>query len=222
MKHYTLLTRASAIAWSLALMPWAATAHEGPKANAGYVSDSQGHIVTDSQGKCLRTSDWAPQLAIANCEPGMAKAQAPEKSPSTLGPERVAAAPAPAPQAAIEKVTLRGEALFDSGKSELKPRGVDELRALAAKRKALQNVETIRIVGFTDSSGPKSLNESLSQQRAQVVRDYLIQQGLNADRIEAVGMGPANPVASNDTREGRALNRRVEVEIQAQRETTNR
>lgn len=223
MIRFTLSTRAGTLACALAIAPWAVMAHDGPKSNAGYVSDSRGHIATDGQGNCLRTSAWTPALAIPSCEPGMIKAQAPvpDKSPSTLGPTPVAtkpAAPVPAPQPDVEKVTLRGEALFDSGRAELKPRGADELRALAAQRKALQSVETIRIVGYTDSTGPMPLNESLSQQRAQVVRDYLIQQGLNPARIEAIGMGPSNPVASNDTREGRALNRRVEVEIRALRE----
>lgn len=76
-----------------------------------------------------------------------------------------------------------------------------------------QSQRTIRIDGHTDSSGEKSYNLDLSQRRADAVRDFLIENGIRAERITARGYGEENAVASNDTAEGRRENRRVEVTV---------
>ena len=78
---------------------------------------------------------------------------------------------------------------------------------------ALDNIsyQKLTVVGHSDSSGQLAYNNKLSQQRAEQVRAYLVQQGLHAERVEAQGRGPAEPVADNSTPEGRAANRRVEV-----------
>lgn len=72
----------------------------------------------------------------------------------------------------------------------------------------------VEVAGHTDSIGGDSYNQSLSQQRAESVRQYLITQGISAERLTAVGYGESEPRASNDTEEGRELNRRVELRIQ--------
>ncbi|AKF03273.1 OmpA family protein [Sandaracinus amylolyticus] len=69
----------------------------------------------------------------------------------------------------------------------------------------------LRISGHTDNLGDPRRNLRLSEQRAQAVRDYLVQHGIDAGRVEAIGVGDAEPVAPNDTEEGRAQNRRIEV-----------
>ena len=69
------------------------------------------------------------------------------------------------------------------------------------------------IEGHTDSVGSKSSNQSLSERRANAVRDYLIANGIAADRLSAAGYGEDNPIADNKTRAGRAENRRVEVKL---------
>ncbi|NCO18840.1 MAG: OmpA family protein, partial [Gammaproteobacteria bacterium] len=69
----------------------------------------------------------------------------------------------------------------------------------------------IRIEGHTDSTGPAALNLRLSQQRAEAVRSALVNRGIEAGRMVAVGMGQDFPIASNDTEAGRASNRRVDV-----------
>ena len=71
----------------------------------------------------------------------------------------------------------------------------------------------IEVAGYTDNRGAQSYNVNLSQRRAEAVRKYLTEQGVAADRLSAKGYGPANPVADNQTSEGRALNRRVELRI---------
>jgi OOP family OmpA-OmpF porin len=69
------------------------------------------------------------------------------------------------------------------------------------------------VVGYTDSSGPESYNQGLSERRAQAAVDYLVSRGVDASQLRAVGRGEADPVASNDTRDGRIRNRRVELVV---------
>lgn len=188
---------------------------EGP----AYWLDSNGKVVRDSSGNCVRTILWEPARATAECDAGLMpkKAAAPAPAPVKTEP---APAPKPAPQPITEKVSLKAGALFDVNKADLKPAGKSELDALAAKLKDAQ-VEGITVTGHTDSSGSKQLNQSLSERRADAVKAYLVSKGLDGSRIDAKGAGDTQPVASNKTAAGRAQNRRVEIDIKAQRTTTN-
>jgi OOP family OmpA-OmpF porin len=89
---------------------------------------------------------------------------------------------------------------------------MNRLKKLQAE---LQNakVDSIIATGHTDSTGKASYNQKLSLRRAQAVKDYLVSLGLPANRIFIEGKGEAQPVASNKTSQGRALNRRVDVEV---------
>ena len=71
----------------------------------------------------------------------------------------------------------------------------------------------VNISGYTDSSGAYSYNVSISQFRANIVKGYLVGKGVQPLNIEAVGLGPENPMASNETEKGRQTNRRVEIEL---------
>jgi OOP family OmpA-OmpF porin len=76
---------------------------------------------------------------------------------------------------------------------------------------------TTTVEGYTDSVGSEAYNQQLSQRRADAVRQVMVDEyGVAADRVSAVGEGESDPVASNDTAEGRALNRRVEASVEAQ------
>lgn len=110
-------------------------------------------------------------------------------------------------------ITLSGSVLFASGQSSLLANARPKLDEVA---QALQKSEgdTFVVEGHTDSRGSESLNQELSYRRAQTVRDYLVERGIPADRIRAVGHGKSRPVADNGTAEGRANNRRVEIVIQ--------
>lgn len=113
-------------------------------------------------------------------------------------------------------ISLAGNVLFDSGRAELRPQGLDLLDDLAAKLRDMPN--DIRIEGHTDNVAiATSLypsNWELSSARATTVGRYLIEHGgIAAKRVGAVGYGEWRPVASNDSREGRAQNRRVDVVI---------
>lgn len=109
---------------------------------------------------------------------------------------------------------LKSDILFDTGKSNLKPAAKDNLKQMAdIMKKYPENV--LMIKGFTDNTGSSAVNEILSQKRAEAVRNQLIASGLKDTAISTQGLGPALPVADNDTAAGRAKNRRVEIEISA-------
>jgi outer membrane protein OmpA-like peptidoglycan-associated protein len=109
-------------------------------------------------------------------------------------------------------ITLSGEVLFTTGKSDLKPAAMAKLDQIA---QALQGKEQpIVVYGFTDNVGTRDHNMGLSQSRAQAVRDYLVSKGIPKDLIESRGSGPDSPVADNTSIEGRAQNRRVEIVVE--------
>jgi outer membrane protein OmpA-like peptidoglycan-associated protein len=101
--------------------------------------------------------------------------------------------------------------LFGLGKAEI-PEDTPQLDILMEFMKNRQNV-TIMIEGHTDNIGSHAVNDRLSLVRANVVRDYLIQKGINPKRIKTTGYGERRPIASNDTEFGRKLNRRTEIVI---------
>ena len=111
----------------------------------------------------------------------------------------------------IDKITIR--VFFDFDKSTLTKADLKELQKAVDFVKKYPGAR-IRLDGYTDRVGTKAYNKKLSERRASAVRDYLIKHaGVSSSKITAVGHGEANPVADNKTREGRALNRRVEVSI---------
>ncbi|WP_318388676.1 OmpA family lipoprotein [Enterobacter sp.] len=101
---------------------------------------------------------------------------------------------------------------FDSSSATLKPAGANTLTGVAMVLKEYPKT-AVNVVGYTDSTGGKDLNMRLSQQRADAVASSLITQGVDAGRLRTSGMGPANPIASNSTEDGKAQNRRVEITL---------
>ncbi len=123
-----------------------------------------------------------------------------------------APAPAPAPSPAPTKVSLAADTLFDFGKAELKADGISKLDSLIARLKGVA-LDVVIAVGHTDSVGSEAYNNRLSLARAESVKTYLVSKGVDVKRVRAVGKGNSQPIADNATPEGRAKNRRVEVEV---------
>ena len=117
----------------------------------------------------------------------------------------------PAPPVA-SKVTFAADAFFDFDKSVLKPEGKAKLDDLADKVKGI-NLEVIIAVGHTDSVGTDEYNQKLSIRRSEAVKAYLVSKGMEKNRVYTEGKGEKQPVADNKTAEGRAKNRRVEIEV---------
>ncbi|MBL9104228.1 MAG: DUF4398 and OmpA-like domain-containing protein [Myxococcales bacterium] len=110
-------------------------------------------------------------------------------------------------------ITLSGSVLFASNKYELLPAAQAKLNQVADALLQNDPDSTFVVEGHTDSQGKAALNQTLSENRARAVRDYLVSHGVAADRITSQGYGPTRPVADNTSAEGRANNRRVEIVI---------
>lgn len=107
---------------------------------------------------------------------------------------------------------MPGNITFDVNQSTIKPTFSDTLESVALVLKEFDKT-TIQIEGHTDSTGSRDYNQLLSERRAGSVRDFLLNQGIQAGRTRAVGYGPRSPIASNDTAAGREQNRRVELTL---------
>lgn len=140
---------------------------------------------------CWRDSNWTPATASPTCDGALL---------------------AKKPTVTTTKVTLQAETLFDFDKSVLKPTGVTVLTNLANQLSQLK-VEVIVAVGNTDSIGTDAYNMALGARRAAAVKTFLASKGIN--NVYTESKGKSNPVASNATAEGRAQNRRVDIEVTA-------
>ena len=165
---------------------------------------------------CWRDANWTPATAAEGCDGALAQAAA----ATPAAPAATPAAPAPAakPAVAASKVTYAADAFFDFDKSVLKPEGKAKLDDLVSKIKGV-NLEVIIAVGHTDSVGSDAYNQKLSVRRAEAVKAYLVSKGIEKNRVYTEGKGEKQPVADNKTAEGRAKNRRVEIEVVGTRAT---
>ena len=109
-------------------------------------------------------------------------------------------------------MTYAADAFFDFDKSVLKPEGKAKLDDLVGKVKDI-NLEVVIAVGHTDSVGGDAYNQKLSVRRSEAVKAYLVSKGIEKNRVYTEGKGEKQPVADNKTTEGRAKNRRVEIEV---------
>jgi len=164
---------------------------------------------------CWRDNSWTPATANPDCDGALKPpAPAPMAAPAPAAP---APKPAPAPVVvpaapSSEKVTFAADAFYDFNKSTLKPEGKAKLDDLVSKMGGIA-LEVIIAVGHTDSVGGDAYNQKLSVQRAESVKAYLVSKGVEKNRVYTEGKGEKQPVADNKTAEGRAKNRRVEIEV---------
>lgn len=109
-------------------------------------------------------------------------------------------------------VKLKNDLLFDTGSAVLKPQAITEISKLADILNKYPE-DRIRVEGHTDNTGNKSKNEVLSSRRAEAVKNVLMGRGVKDTQIMILGMGQTQPIADNQSSQGRALNRRVELHI---------
>ncbi|MFW6057837.1 MAG: OmpA family protein [Persicimonas sp.] len=107
-------------------------------------------------------------------------------------------------------INLDNSVLFEFGKSELRPDANDQLSAVADVLRR-QEEARITVEGHTDAIGSDEFNEQLSRERAESVRDFLVERGVDPEQVDARGLGEQRPIADNESPEGRAMNRRVEI-----------
>jgi len=169
----------------------------------GYVVDSSNMAVKDSTSDCVR-STFPGALIPPECGGIVPKAAARAERA-----ERPAEA-----RSMVTKSALEGKALFATNKATLKPAGQASLAKLAREIKSTPGVQEVHVIGYTDNRGSHAHNQRLSEQRAATVKRYLTSKGLR--NVTSQGRGELDPVASNATEDGRAHNRRVEVEVVTQ------
>ena len=192
-------------------------AADGGKRIDNWVNGSGEYVWKNGTNQlCWRNAFWTPATAAVGCD-GALVAAAPAPAPAPVAaptpPRAAPPAPAPAPQPpAATKVTYAADAFFDFDKSVLKPEGKAKLDDLVGKVQGI-NLEVIIAVGHTDSVGSDAYNQRLSVRRAEAVKAYLVSKGIEKNRVYTEGKGEKQPVADNKTAEGRAKNRRVEIEV---------
>ncbi len=179
------------------------------------LTDASGAPVRDASGACVQTSGINhPDCAAKKAEPAKpavpAKPAEPAKPAGSASPAKPAA---PAAPASVKKaITIQAEALFDFDKSVLKPAGKKSIDDAVAKMAGI-DVEIVIATGHTDSIGTDAYNQRLSERRATSVKEYMVSKGVAAAKITTLGKGETQPVATNKTNEGRAKNRRVDIEF---------
>jgi OOP family OmpA-OmpF porin len=179
--------------------------------NQGYLLDTAGNsAVVKSLGYdvCVRTSDWTPARAIIECDPDLVPkpvARAPVAPPAPKpAPPKVETPPAAPP--AAQRFTLSADALFDFDKTALKPEGRKKLDDLADALRGKQH-DTIVATGHTDRIGSVRYNQRLSERRAETVKKYLQEKGLDVGKITAIGKGKSEPVTKPTDCKGPKMSR---------------
>ncbi len=192
---------------------------QAPSGVMPYLIDQRGALARSGAGLCWRTGYWTAKLAAETILPGaqfpvgcecdkglMPKEvceppQLPLVEEPTPAPEPVVVTPEPTPEPAPppppEHITLSADAFFDFNKAELRPRGENLLSELASRLQSAE-YETITVVGHSDRIGSPAYNLKLSEKRAQVVANYLIEHGVHAHTINAIGKGSTEPVTTKD------------------------
>lgn len=203
---------------SSAVMALSATAQtadiKAASPKSAYVQDARGNVARSSTGLCWRTATWTPADAVPGCDGAIAQAAAPAPAQPAAQPAAPAAKPAPV----TEKVTFAADTLFDFNKATLRPEGKEKLDELFLKLFGMQ-LEVIVASGHTDTLGSDSYNQKLSVKRAEAVKAYLVEKGVEENRVYTEGKGESEPVVQCSEKNRAALikcqqpNRRVEVEV---------
>ena len=183
----------------------AAVAHaDGHGMVNGYLKESVGGVVTSSSGECVRTTfkNSTDKLEACGYKPMV------EKSIEVVATKTAVSATAKVGK----EVIIAAGILFDFDSAKLSDNGklviLERIAALGHK----ENKAEVRVIGHTDSTGPEAYNQALSERRAKSVATFIEQMKQSPDtNVEYIGKGESEPLQSNDTREGRAANRRVEI-----------
>lgn len=188
---------------------------EIPAGNPGYVNVG-GNALRTGGGECLKLGTFSEETQVNACE-GIEETAEVEAEPEPEAAPEPEPAPAPEPvekEPIVATATLGGEALFDSGSSELNASSEQAMTGLITKLAEFQEITSIEVVGHADAAGDEGFNQQLSEQRAKSVENYL-KAAYPDVNITSKGLGESSPIATNSTPEGRAQNRRVEVQITA-------
>ena len=192
----------------------------------GYMVDSSGEVVRSGSGLCWHTSYWTPADAIAECDPVPKKQAMPVISQA----EKPVARPVAPRKAVAPPIILKTDALFDYNKSDIRERGKVRLDTQVVEEiKGYAQVGVVLVTGHADIIGNDDYNQKLSQRRADAVKEFLVEEGIDSNRIETAAKGSSEPLVSCDEVKGKVNrynkelieclqpNRRVVVEVKVQK-----
>lgn len=186
----------------------------GPKENKGCPwPDTDGDGVTDNLDKCPNVA--GPKENNGCPWPDRDGDGVPDKDdkcPDVAGPASNNGCPELTEEHAAQLKQYAKTILFDTGKSTFQKGTYSVLASIVSILKEYPDAQ-FTIEGHTDSTGSKALNQKLSEERAAAVKNYLIENGIKADRLTSAGYGPDKPIDTNNTAAGRANNRRVEINL---------
>lgn len=186
------------------------------KSNKGHVSDSSGNVIKSGNGECVYNGNWSKDSIINVCEGIEDKEMEPVAAPKPVEEPEAAPVEAEEKTPVVETVILNSRALFSTDADALSEKGDQLMRNLIAKLGDFSQIEKVEIVGHTDDRGSEEYNLVLSERRAETIKGFLVGEYSDA-KISTVGMGEAEPKASNDSAEGRQQNRRVEIRVTAKK-----
>ena len=206
--------RYSLLAAALLAFAGSVQAHDPGNTVDGYVDDMRHSNVTSAYTRCVRTGYWAPSLARPDCEGGPSAAAPVELK---RAPEPVAEVPPPAPEPVVASVpvaqepqasvgatasgsVISGEVLFDFDRFELTGQAKAKLDSLADQLQ-LFRLEQLIATGHADRIGSEAYNQRLSERRAAAVKDYLVQKGIDAQLIQALGRGETDSATDGACRD---------------------
>ena len=222
--RFNLKLTGAAVAFALATLAGTAQA-----ATPGYVSTAGDQVWTSPYGQCWKTTDWTPEKAAAPCD-AVRVVQAAVPPPVAVAPPPptpIVTAPPPQPPV-IEQISLSSDVLFAFDKAELKPEGMKKIDDIASRLKGA-NVQLINTIGHADRIGPDKYNQQLSEKRAEAVKEYLAQQGVETSKVHSEGRGKSDPVTGDQCKgmKGDKLisclqpDRRVDIEVRGEKETAS-
>jgi OOP family OmpA-OmpF porin len=161
---------------------------------SGYLTDSAGNVVRNSYGDCWRTGYWTPAMAISECDPDLIKQEVaivPQQKEIPVIPEKIVSP-------AI--VRLSAGTLFDFDRAEVKSEGKSVLdEEIITGMKLHMDTGPLLITGHADRIGSEQYNQNLSERRANAVRAYLVEQGVDAQRLSVQGKGESQPDPAANT-----------------------
>lgn len=179
-------------------------------------TNASGDVWKNSVGQCWRNGSWTPATAHPDCDGALKPAPARVHAVIPVPPQ-VIQTPPPTQKPSVPtlvKITYATDTLFDFDKSVLKPEGRQMLDGLIGMINHDYNEDYVIIaVGHTDWVGTDDYNMKLGMRRAQAVKAYLVSKGINNKQVYVESKGEKQPVADNKTAQGRAKNRRVDIEV---------
>jgi len=187
---------------------------EIPEGSDAYVSVG-GQALRTGGGECVRLGGFSEENQVNACEGIEVVA---EVEPEPVVEPEPEPEPAPKQVARVELKEMEDRANFEFDSAELTADGQAEMTSLFNELSEFKGVTAISVIGYTDSTGPEEYNQRLSEERAATVAAMLSERYPDAT-VNIEGRGENDPVATNETREGRQMNRRVEIDVTASRMT---